>query len=238
MSDSTCPVCKSPIKSPFHVFLCPILAAGETVNVLIIELDELWRLLPDIVGSTVDRSQGSHKRNPSGTVSLSRRKAKLMLEEGKAITPRQRRFFGWVAGGRKEPNKIGQALQTLESPAGIVFDETKLALQNTHYRHVLSTTPNQQIVLMAITKEDGGVEEEIHPYSTQTLRVVSGKGTVVINGVSKPLKSWSSVVIAPGTKHEVIQSGGSPLRLSSTYAPPVHDENLVEVRRVRESKKY
>jgi hypothetical protein len=40
---------------------------------------------------------------------LTAHKAKLILEEGiaqgKKITPKQRRFFGWVAGGRKKPHK-------------------------------------------------------------------------------------------------------------------------------------
>ena len=39
--------------------------------------------------------------------SPSKAKAKKMLEEGvvhwKKITPKQKRYFGWVAGGKKKP---------------------------------------------------------------------------------------------------------------------------------------
>ena len=46
---------------------------------------------------------------PSKKKSPSKAKAKKMLEEGvvhgKKITPRQRRYFGWVSGGKKKPRR-------------------------------------------------------------------------------------------------------------------------------------
>lgn len=46
---------------------------------------------------------------PPKKKSPSKAKAKKMLEEGvvhgKKITPSQRRYFGWVSGGKKKPKR-------------------------------------------------------------------------------------------------------------------------------------
>jgi len=104
---------------------------------------------------------------------------------------------------------------------------------NSHYRHVLNTTQHQQLVVMNITPEDQEIGGEIHPHTTQLVRVESGKGKAVVDGVTTELKGGSLIMINPGAKHNIINTSedGSPLKLYSVYSPPHHAPWLLEDRR-------
>jgi mannose-6-phosphate isomerase-like protein (cupin superfamily) len=102
-------------------------------------------------------------------------------------------------------------------------DIEKATKRNSNYRTVLYTTLTQQLVLMSITPEDLEIGGEIHPYTTQLIRVESGKGIAVVDGVSIQLKDGSLIVVNPGAKHNIINSDPEePLKLYSVYSPPHH----------------
>lgn len=110
------------------------------------------------------------------------------------------------------------------------FDEAQAVLENEDYRREFSTTKTHQIVLMSIRSEDIGVHKETHTGGTQTLRVFSGSGILLLDGQRIMLQPGVVVVIPPGSSHEVRQTGAMPLKLSSTYAPPEHPVGLVQRR--------
>ena len=113
-------------------------------------------------------------------------------------------------------------------------DIERATLENTDYRRVVYTTQQQQLVLMTITAEDGGIEAEIHPHTTQFIRIEAGEGEVLINGAARPLHAHDAIMVPAGTLHQFVVTGSEPLKLYSIYSPPHHPENLVQHRRGHE----
>ena len=91
---------------------------------------------------------------------------------------------------------------------------------NTLYRKVEYTTPQMQLVLMSIPN---GVDigSEIHPKTTQFVRVESGTGVAVIGDRKVYLKDGVAIVIPPNTRHN-IKSTSQNLKLYTLYSPPEH----------------
>lgn len=99
-------------------------------------------------------------------------------------------------------------------------------LTNTDFRRVLFTGTSSQLVVMAIPPgEDIG--EETHEHVEQTLFFLRGTARVVLNGQETPMKSGDVVVVSPGTRHNVINTGTEPLKIYTVYAPPNHLEGRV-----------
>ena len=99
-------------------------------------------------------------------------------------------------------------------------------LENDHFRHVLHTAPNSQLVVMTLRPgEDIGLER--HEHGDQFLRVESGEGKVVIDGVSHALSDGIAVVIPAGAEHNVVNTSSKPLRFYTLYTPPQHADGTV-----------
>ena len=97
---------------------------------------------------------------------------------------------------------------------------------NDDFRHVLFTGMHLQLVAMSLDPgEDIG--EEVHDDTDQFFRIESGNGEVVIDGAPTPIHAGTGIVIAAGTRHNVKNTGSSPLRLYTLYAPPEHAEGTV-----------
>ncbi len=111
-------------------------------------------------------------------------------------------------------------------------DIEEATANNSNFRTVLYTTLTQQLVLMSISPEDREIGEEVHTSTTQLLRVESGKGVAVVDGVSIQLKQGTLVVINPGAKHNIInEAATSDLKLYTVYSPPNHAPWTLHVRR-------
>lgn len=97
----------------------------------------------------------------------------------------------------------------------------ELAKRNPYFREVLSTGPHSQIVVMSIPP-NGEIGEEVHDGVDQVLVFVAGEGVANVDG------EWSVVVpdrlvqVPAGARHNVINTGGTDLRLYTVYAPPEH----------------
>lgn len=101
----------------------------------------------------------------------------------------------------------------------------KATIDNNYYRNVIFTTAQIQLVLMYIpTKQEIGLE--VHPHTTQFIRVESGKGVAYINGKRFNLKNGDAIVIPAGAKHNIIST--DELRLYTIYSPPEHSKNKKE----------
>lgn len=99
------------------------------------------------------------------------------------------------------------------------------ALRNKRFRHVLRghSDKKMQLVLMSL-KPSQNIPRERHRRTTQFVFIVSGRGSVAIEG-KRPmaLKKGSAVVIPPNTFHEIVNvSAKKRLQLYTIYTPPVH----------------
>jgi mannose-6-phosphate isomerase-like protein (cupin superfamily) len=108
---------------------------------------------------------------------------------------------------------------------GFVKNIEKLAVKNKNFRHVLYTAKNCQLVVMALKpKEDIGLE--VHKLD-QFFRVEEGTGKAVLNGVSHKIAPGYAIIVPAGTKHNIINSGTTPMKLYTLYAPPNHKDGTI-----------
>ncbi|HMP28365.1 MAG TPA: cupin domain-containing protein [Saprospiraceae bacterium] len=101
-------------------------------------------------------------------------------------------------------------------------------LKNTDYRRVIYTVPkNMQLVLMSIPKGKD-IPSEIHPHTTQFIRIEKGLGIATIDGKEYGLGDGIELIIPPGFKHRIQNVGKTPLKLYTIYTPPEHRAGLVQ----------
>ena len=105
-------------------------------------------------------------------------------------------------------------------------DIDKLTKENTDFRRVLGTFAHSQLVLMSLqSKEEIGVE--VHASVDQFFRVESGNGKAVIGDTEYALKDGSALVVPAGTEHNIVNTGGEPLKLYTIYSPANHPAGTV-----------
>ncbi len=100
-------------------------------------------------------------------------------------------------------------------------------LENDHFRRVLHTGRHLQLVVMTLRPgEEIGAER--HEHGDQFLRVESGEGKVVIDGVTHSLSDGFAAIIPARSEHNVVNTSASePLRLYTLYSPPEHADGAV-----------
>ncbi|MGD6832174.1 cupin domain-containing protein [Sutcliffiella halmapala] len=112
-------------------------------------------------------------------------------------------------------------------PNPFVANINEATKQNNTYRTALWTGTHLQLTLMSLNPgEDIGLE--MHPDVDQFLRVEQGQGIVQM-GKSKDDLNFqrnvyddSAIIIPAGTWHNLTNTGNTPLKLYSIYAPPNH----------------
>lgn len=102
-----------------------------------------------------------------------------------------------------------------------VFELEKITKQNKNYREVLYTTDQLQLVLMSLRYKEN-IGKEIHPHTTQFIKVESGYGEVYIDGRVTDLNTGDSVVIAAGMEHDITALSKRGMKLYTIYSPPHH----------------
>ncbi len=108
---------------------------------------------------------------------------------------------------------------------GFITDIESETLENPHFRKVLYTAAYMQLVLMSLPgKEEIG--EETHGQD-QFIRVESGGGEAVLDGVVHPIADGSAIVIPAGTLHNIKNTGDDDLKLYSIYAAPHHKHDVI-----------
>lgn len=112
-------------------------------------------------------------------------------------------------------------------PEPFVIDINKATLANDTYRTALWTGKNLQLTLMSINPNDD-IGLEIHPDNDQFLRIEEGQGIVQMGSARNNLfyqqniYSDYAILIPAGTWHNVINTGRTPMKIYSIYAPPHH----------------
>lgn len=106
-------------------------------------------------------------------------------------------------------------------------DVLRAARSNDAYRRVIFTGAKTQLVLMNIAPgEDIGFES--HPNVEQLIFVASGQGKAVLDRAESPVAAGDVIVVTPGTRHDVVNTGSEPLRIYTVYSPPNHIDGRVQ----------
>ena len=103
-----------------------------------------------------------------------------------------------------------------------------LVMRNDNFREIIFTGKKSQLVVMSIPV-GSDVGEEVHQHVEQTLYIVSGVCTVVLDDVSHVISGGDVVVVTPGTKHNFINTGEEVVKIITTYSPPNHIDGRVHV---------
>lgn len=107
---------------------------------------------------------------------------------------------------------------------GNIEDRTE---ENRDYRRVLYTGAHMQLVVMSLAPgEDIG--EEVHEDVDQFFRVEKGKGEIWIDGEATSIKGDFGMLVPAGARHNVKNTGEKPLKLYTLYAPPQHEDGIVQ----------
>ena len=106
---------------------------------------------------------------------------------------------------------------------GNIEKETK---ENNYFRKVIFTGSKSQLVVMEIPI-GGEIGEETHDHVEQTLFFTNGKCRVILNGEEKIISSGDVVVVTPGTKHNFVNVGDTPLKVYTVYAPANHIDGTI-----------
>ncbi|WP_442905285.1 cupin domain-containing protein [Jeotgalibacillus sp. ET6] len=112
-------------------------------------------------------------------------------------------------------------------PNPFVININETTKQNNTFRTALWTGQHLQVTLMSLNPgEDIGLE--IHPNVDQFLRLEQGQGMVQMGNEKNNLTFRQNVsddfaiFIPAGTWHNLTNTGSTPLKLYSIYAPPNH----------------
>jgi mannose-6-phosphate isomerase-like protein (cupin superfamily) len=100
-------------------------------------------------------------------------------------------------------------------------------LDNQDFRHVLFTGTNSQLVAMSISP-GGEVGQETHRYVEQILYFQAGTGEAVLDGKKTAFGPGDVFVVTPGTQHNFINTGKTPLKITTTYSPPNHIDGRIQ----------
>lgn len=108
---------------------------------------------------------------------------------------------------------------------GFVSDIEKVTLENEHFRRVIYTAKNCQLVVMSLWPEED-IGEEVHTLD-QFLRCEQGSGIVIIDGIEHQITSGTAIIVPAGARHNVVNGSSGAMKLYTLYAPPHHRDGTV-----------
>ncbi|MGC9611026.1 MAG: cupin domain-containing protein [Minisyncoccia bacterium] len=109
---------------------------------------------------------------------------------------------------------------------GFVENIEKITEENENFRKVIYTARYSQLVVMSIPPK-GEIGEEVHGLD-QFLRIESGTGKAILNGIERVIENGSAIVVPAGTKHNIINSSADkPMKLYTVYSPPNHIDGTI-----------
>jgi len=100
-------------------------------------------------------------------------------------------------------------------------------LDNQDFRRVVYTGGHLQLVLMTLQPDDE-IGEEVHQDRDQFFRIEEGSGAIDIDGVANKVEGDFAVIVPAGARHNVRNTGATPLRLYTIYGPPEHKDGVVQ----------
>jgi mannose-6-phosphate isomerase-like protein (cupin superfamily) len=109
---------------------------------------------------------------------------------------------------------------------GSRVDIVQAARSNDAFRREVLTGEHEQVVVMTIPP-GGEIGEEVHRETDQVLSFIDGRGEAQLDGHSSKVGPNDLVFVRAGTRHNFVNTGESPLRLITIYAPPEHAAGTV-----------
>ncbi|MCL2631075.1 MAG: cupin domain-containing protein [Firmicutes bacterium] len=113
-----------------------------------------------------------------------------------------------------------------------VIDINKATLANDTYRTALWTGKYLQSTLMSINPQDD-IGLEVHKDTDQFLRIEEGQGVVQMGNAKDNLYFQqnvygdSAVFVPAGTWHNITNTGKTPMKIYTIYAPPHHPHGTI-----------
>lgn len=109
---------------------------------------------------------------------------------------------------------------------GYIENIETLSLENTHFRKVLYTAKNCQLVVMSL-KPGEDIGSEVHQLD-QFIRCEAGEGTAILDGVEHVVSAGFAIVVPAGAKHNIINtSSDAAMKLYTVYSPPNHRDGVI-----------
>jgi len=99
-------------------------------------------------------------------------------------------------------------------------------MENTTFRTVLATSKHTQVVVMDV-KPGEDIGKEIHPNEDQVLYLISGRGTIYMDGKEMDFNKGDCVLVPAGVEHNFTTVGDEPMKIITTYSPPHHPDGTV-----------
>ena len=120
---------------------------------------------------------------------------------------------------------------------GYVGNLEEQTAANADFRKVMYTGEHLQLVLMTLQPGDE-IGEEVHDDRDQFFRFEGGTGIVTIDGTGNKVEDGSGVIVPSGARHNVINNGGTELKLYSIYGPPEHMDKIVQPTKAEADKRH
>lgn len=108
---------------------------------------------------------------------------------------------------------------------GFVKDIESIAVKNAEFRRVLYTAKYCQLVVMALGPQEE-IGAEVHTLD-QFFRVEEGSGEAIIDGARTAIAAGFGIIVPAGARHNIVNTGGAPLKLYTIYSPPNHRDGVV-----------
>ncbi len=100
----------------------------------------------------------------------------------------------------------------------LLDDIVKRARENPDFYREIVTNEHSQLALRSV-EPGSDIGERVHN-ADQVLVVIEGTGEAVMNRQHSPVQAHSLVVVPAGTRHNVRNTGSTPLKILTLYAPP------------------
>jgi len=92
------------------------------------------------------------------------------------------------------------------------------------FRVVVNDRRSQAAQMTIRPGQSEGGRENFHRGADQWLFIVSGTGRAIVNGKRVPLRRGTLLFIRRGDRHEIKNTGKTPLRTLNIYVPPAYTE--------------
>ena len=109
---------------------------------------------------------------------------------------------------------------------GYIDNIEKVTEDNSDFRHVLYTGKRLQLVAMSLLPGEE-IGEEVHEDGDQFFRVESGHGEILIDTLWTAIGPHFGMVVPGGARHNVRNTGTTPLKFYTIYGPPEHIDGTV-----------
>jgi mannose-6-phosphate isomerase-like protein (cupin superfamily) len=108
----------------------------------------------------------------------------------------------------------------------LAIEIERLARENEDFRREVATAEHGQVVLMTIPPGEE-IGEEVHEGIDQLLVFIEGEAEAIVEGELAAVGPGQAVLVPAGARHNFRNTGDSPFRLWTVYAPPEHAPGTV-----------